>query len=127
MYRFNATTINLTDVLLKFKYNKCIGSIILFAPALNRANRFKYNKCIGSIVISGVYSYAIKRFKYNKCIGSIVEHNSSGYFCTEFKYNKCIGSIHAVTSSILPSIDLNTTNVSVQLPKPLDLLLSALI
>ena len=65
--------------------------------------------------LARLYNLIASLFKYNKCIGSIVVSGSNALFALLFKYNKCIGSMGDYSTVIGGGLDLNTTNVSVQL------------
>ena len=71
MYRFNELETDGIYQRLLFKYNKCIGSIVLHIVLTEGRLEFKYNKCIGSINQGMIESVNEAKFKYNKCIGSI--------------------------------------------------------
>ena len=71
MYRFNDLHEKDFNSSSRFKYNKCIGSMLASLVCLAKSLSFKYNKCIGSIELPILPVMARATFKYNKCIGSM--------------------------------------------------------
>ena len=73
MYRFNVQTgTEEYQVIIEFKYNPCIGSIVF------KGGNFNFNAYLNTTHVSVQYRYLqfasakCKQFKYNPCIGSIL-------------------------------------------------------